>query len=283
MARLKLGQADYLNCLPIYYALEEGQLPLEVDLIKGPQKKLNEMFLSKELDIAPISSIEYAKVAGQCYILPDISVSTNGQVGSVLLFSKVPVTELEKKRVALSAEAATSEALLKILLDHYYHVEVEYLTSEQNLDEIFNLADAVLLVGDKAMLFNQQVIKQKLPYIVTDLGAAWNEFTGEKTVFTIWAVHRKLVEKNREKIIQIAEGLHRSKLLGLQQMSTLLDISRRKSGLSLSLLEEYFKHFYYDFDDSHYHALITFFDYAYKSGIIGERVQLNIWEEKQGK
>lgn len=282
MSILRLGQVDYINCMPVYHALEEGQLPLEAELVKGPPSKLNQMFLAGELDITPISSIEYARNADKCYILPNLSISADGKVASIYLFSRLPVTELEGKRVALTSSSATSVALLKILFEHYYHVEVEYTTCEPNLDHMLDDADAALLIGDDAMIANQRIVNEGLPYLVTDLGEAWKQFAGEKMVFAIWVINREFADNNPDQVNLIAETLYRSKLLGLQQLPTLVDIARAKSGLPQELLEEYFKIICHEFDEEYRRGLITFYDYAYKSGLIKERVRLAVWGELVG-
>jgi len=58
---IRLGQVDYLNCYPVYYAIEHDQVPVNAKMFKGYPTKLNEMFLNGKLDITPISSIEYAR------------------------------------------------------------------------------------------------------------------------------------------------------------------------------------------------------------------------------
>ncbi|MTI81775.1 MAG: menaquinone biosynthesis protein [Firmicutes bacterium] len=279
MTKLQLGKVDYINCMPVYHALEEGQLPLDARLVKGPPAKLNKMFLDGELDITPISSIEYARNANQCYILPNLSISSDGKVGSIFLFSKVPVTELEGKKVALTSSSATSVALLKILFEHYYHVDVDYVTMEPNLDNMLEEADAALLIGDDAMIAGQRVDVEQLSIIVTDLGTAWKEFTGEKMVFALWVIRKDYAEQNIDKVAVITETLYRSKLLGVQQLDTLVDIASRKSGLSKEILEEYFQLINHEFNKDYRRALITFYDYAYKSGLIEERVRLDVWGE----
>ncbi|RYD02060.1 hypothetical protein N752_26785 [Desulforamulus aquiferis] len=94
-------QVDYLNCLPVFHALEDGILPFEGELIKGTPTMLNKMLLEGELDVTALSSIEYARHVDKCFILPNLSVSADGPVHSIFLFSHVPVTELEGKKYVL--------------------------------------------------------------------------------------------------------------------------------------------------------------------------------------
>jgi chorismate dehydratase len=280
VSALRLGQVDYINCLPVYHALEEGIVPLEAELVKGPPTTLNQMFLAGYLDVTPISSIEYARNADSCLILPNLSISACGRVESILLFSKIPVTELEGKKVYLTESSATSVALLKVLFDHYYHVEVHFSSCPPDLDTMMDMADGALLIGDDAMLAHQKVKDQGQPYQVTDLGEAWQKFTGEKMVYAVWVVRRNLAEAAPEKIKALSEALMLSKEASLSDMAALVTRAHNKSGLSLPVIENYFYNtMRYEFDDSYRRALLLFYDYAYKSGLINERVKLCVWGE----
>ncbi len=279
MSRLRLGQLDYINCLPVYYALEEGLIHLEAELVKGPPTLLNQLFLKNDLVTTPVSSIEYASHQELLYILPDLSISSDGKVASVLLFSKLPVTELEGKKVCISASSATSVALLKVLFDHYYQVEVQYETLPPDLDLMMEKADGALLIGDDALLARQAVEEKGLPFQITDLGEAWKKFTGEKMVYAIWVVHRSFARENPLVVSQLTEILRRSKEIGLSQLSAVMEKARQKTGLPLPVLEEYYRLLQYGFDDRARRSLLVFFDYAYKSGLIDERVRLFVWGE----
>ena len=280
MSKLHLGQVDYLNCLPVYYALEEGLSPLDVKLIKGPPTQLNRLFLSGELDITPISSIEYARNKDKCIILPNLSISSDGRVVSILLFSRLPVTELDGKKVCVTSSSATSVVLLKVLFEHYYHVDVEFITVEPDLDNMLNLADAALLIGDDAMLASHRVMQENLPLTVSDLGDAWKQLTGEKMVYALWVIRREFAAAYPDEVTRIAKLLYASKLIGLDSMPAIIGKAKRRCPLPVPVLEDYFlnviKH---EFSEEYQHALMTFYNYAYKSGVIEDRVQLEIWSE----
>lgn len=279
MSRIRLGQVDYINCLLVYHALEEGLVPLDVELIKGPPTRLNRLFLNGELEATPASSIEYARNIDCCYILPDLSISADGRVASILFFSKIPVTELEGKKVCLTESSATSVALLKVLFDHYYQVEVQFETTPPDLDAMMEKADGALLIGDDAMLAHQRVIEAGLPYHVTDLGEAWKQFTGEKMVYAVWVVRKAYAETNPEEVDLLSRSLLESKKIGLSQVPALIAKAQKKSGLPLPVLEDYFETIRHEFDQDYRRALLTFYDYAYKSGLIDERVKLRVWGE----
>ncbi|WP_066636225.1 menaquinone biosynthetic enzyme MqnA/MqnD family protein [Desulfolucanica intricata] len=280
MSKLHLGQVEYLNCIPVYHALEEGLSPLDVKLVKGPPAQLNRLFLSGELDITPISSIEYARNKDKCVILPKLSISADGRVESVLLFSRLPVTELEGRKVCVTSSSATSVVLLKILFEHYYHVDVEFITVDPDLDYMLSIADAALLIGDDAMLAHHRVLQENLNLNVTDLGEVWKQFTGERMVYALWVIRREFAVAYPDEVTRIANLLYESKMVGLNNMPALLGKAKRRCPLPVPVLEDYFLNvIQHEFTEEFQHALLTYYDYAYKSGVIEERVKLNIWSE----
>jgi chorismate dehydratase len=279
VSRLQIGQLDCINCIPFYHALEEGIIPLEADLVKGPPNRLNKLFLSGKLDAALISSIEYARNSERCLILPGLSISADGRAASIILFSKLPVTELEGKSIYLTKSSATSEALLKVLFDHYYQVEVEFKTVPPDLDSMMKKADGALLIGDDAMTAHQRIKDLKLPYHVTDLGEAWKQFTGEKMVFALWVVQRSLAENNPEAADMICRTLQESKKTGMRHRAALIEKAQLRSGLPLNVIKDCFETVRHDFNEEYKRALLAFYDYAYKSGLIDERVKLHFWGE----
>lgn len=280
MRKLRLGMVDYINCLPVYHAIEEGYVPMEATLHKGVPAELNKLFITGKLDITPISSIEFARNSDKCMILPGLSISADGPVRSILLFSKVPVTELEGKKVCLTSSSATSVALLKILLEHYYHVNVEYVTQKPVLNEMLKNSDAALLIGDDAMKANSVEARfEDQPLFVTDLGEIWKEFTGLKMVYALFVIRKDYVEKYPENIPVIVEQLHKSREIDLTRIPEMVAKAGKNSKLSKKSLFEYFDTIRHEFTEDYQHALLTYYDYAYKSGLIKERVKLNIWGE----
>jgi len=280
VARIRLGQVDYLNTLPVFHALEDGMLPFNGELVKGPPTMLNQMLLEGQLDVASISSVEYARNIDKCMILPNLSVSADGPVRSILLFSYVPVTELDRKKVCLTSSSATSVALLKVLFDHYYHVEANFVTMPPDLEKMMAEGDAALLIGDDAMRAHLWVLQDRLPYHVTDLGEVWKQFTGERMVYALWVVRKDFAKDHPEDVDALCSLLSDAKRIAGDNMPALLKKSRRRTGLPMDYLEEYFKTINNEFEQDHRRALLTYYDYCYKSGLIEERVRLSVWGEE---
>lgn len=279
MAGIRLGQVDYLNCKPVYHALEEGQLDFQGSIVKGSPTLLNRMFLEGKIDVTPISSIEYARHNESCVILPSISIGADGRVGSILLFSRYPVTELEGKSIAVTTSSATSTELLKILMEHYYHVDAQYFPQYPELKIMLQQRDAALLIGDDAMLAHRKVLEDGLDLNVTDLGEAWKNFSGEKMVYAIWVMKKDYAEQNSHEVDNLNKLLISSLNMGMSELGSIIKNAHLKTGLPFHVLEDYFQTISYNFDQEYRRSLIHFYDYAYKSGIIDNRIKLHVWSE----
>ena len=83
-AVIKLGRISYVNMAPVFHRLE-----YEVEEITGVPTELNRMLLDGQLDIAPISSIEYARHADTLRLLPRLCVSSEGAVDSIQLVTRM--------------------------------------------------------------------------------------------------------------------------------------------------------------------------------------------------
>jgi len=277
MSRIRIGQIDHITCIPVYHALEEGLLISDIELVKGQPSQLNNMFFNGELDITPLSSIEYARHANECIILPNLSISTDGRSANIFFFSQLPPTELESKTIAITTSCATSVVQLRILFEHFYHVEVEMVSAAPDLDAMLAATDGALLIGDDAMRAYQQVLNTDRDLIITDLGEAWKDFTKQKMVYAVWVAHAALAQTTPYIVEKIANLLYESNLTGWAQREALLDKARRRSGLPPEVVDHYLNILHQEFGEEEQKALLTYFDYAYKSGIIDERVKLNIY------
>ena len=151
---IRLGRICYVNMAPVFYRLDA-----EVEEVQGVPTELNRRLVAGEIDLAPISSIEYARHADTLRILPRLCVSSEGAVDSIQLVSRVPLEHV--RRVAVTPESATSVVLTKVLLPEAEHVPL----GEE--------ADAKLLIGDAAL---KSAFEDPTPH--HDLGRLWLERTG---------------------------------------------------------------------------------------------------------
>ncbi len=175
---IRVGAVNYLNTKPLICDLDV--LAPDAELILDVPSRLAERLAAGELDVALIPAIEYFR-AGTYSIVPGVSIATRGPVLSVTLFSRTPWRDI--RRVALDAGSRTSAALTQILLNKRYGVHPDVLPLPLDLNAEDMDADAVLLIGDRAM-------RACLPGFAHayDLGQEWYDWTGLPFVYAVWAV-----------------------------------------------------------------------------------------------
>jgi chorismate dehydratase len=175
---IRIGAVNYLNTKPLIEDLES--LAPDAELVLEVPSVLADQLAEGRLDVALIPVIEYFR-AGSYSVVPNIAIASNGPVLSVTLFSRVPWQQI--RRVALDEGSRTSAALAQILLRKRYGVQPEVvpLPLDQQAEDV--AADAVLLIGDRAM-------RACLPGFAHafDLGQEWHDWTGLPFVYAVWGV-----------------------------------------------------------------------------------------------
>src|SRR5437773_7162849 len=112
---MRVGRIGYINCYPVYGAIDRGLVPLAAELVTGTPSELNDLLAAGELDVSVVSAVEYARNARDYVLLPGLAISCDGPVRSVALFSRRPAEQLAGATVLLSASSRTSIALLEHL------------------------------------------------------------------------------------------------------------------------------------------------------------------------
>lgn len=278
---IRLGYIDYLNCLPVYYGLETGRVRLDVELCRGTPAELNGRFIRGELDVTPISSIEYARNHRDCLILPGMSISADGTVGSILLFSKLPPERLGGRRVYLTSSSATSVVLTKILFAYHWRVSPDFAVVPPVLGDMLDAAGAAMLIGDDALLAADSLRSRgNHGLTVTDLGRAWKDLTGQMMVYALWTVRRDFALRNPAAVSEIASKLLLSKSLGQLHPEALHRFAARRRNLPDPLIRDYFRLIRHDFDSRYREGLNTFFQYALGIGELSEAPEIRVWGEE---
>ncbi len=258
----RVGHIQFLNCLPLYYGLVKSHALLDVELIKGTPTELNNLLINGSLDISPVSSIEYARHSKSLVLFPDFTVSSDGEVKSILLLSRVPIKELAGGKVALTNTSATSQVLLKLVLSRGYGVDPEYIVCRPDLDTMLSVADAALLIGDIALKY---YVDTKDFYLY-DLGAEWKKITGNKMVYAVWAVSRSFAEAQDGTVEYIFDIFRKSMDYSMQHLSEIAEYAARWESFSSSFLMDYFKTLRFDFGKEFQEGLLHFFRLASEIG-----------------
>jgi chorismate dehydratase len=245
-AVIRLGRISYVNMAPVFYRLDAG-----VEEVSGVPTDLNRRLLEGEIDVAPISSIEYARHAGRLRLLPRLCVSSQGAVDSIQLVSKVPLEHV--RRVAVTPESATSVVLTRVLLE------------EADLVPLGEEADAKLLIGDAAL---QSAFEDPTPHY--DLGRLWLERTGLPMVFAVWAAREPLVDGLEE----LENALVASLRAARAEPENLAFESSERYGYPAGFLARYFEKLRYSFGPRERAGLLTFLELARDAGELDEVPEL---------
>jgi len=182
MSKIRIGAVNYLNSKPLVEDLDT--LAEEAELVLDYPSRLADQLEQGLLDVALIPVIEYFR-AGTYTLVPGICVASHGPVLSVTLFSRVPWNAI--RSVALDTGSRTSAALAQILLRQRYGIEPALMPLSMNERAEDSVADAVLLIGDRAM-------HACLPGFAHafDLGQEWHDWTGLPFVYAVWAVRQNV-------------------------------------------------------------------------------------------
>ncbi|MBM7077828.1 menaquinone biosynthetic enzyme MqnA/MqnD family protein [Micromonospora humida] len=239
VARPRVGHIQFLNCLPIYWGLMRSGALLDVDLHKDSPDRLSAALVAGDLDIGPISQVEYLRHADELLLLPGLAVGSDGPVLSVNVVSTRPLAELDGRRVALGSTSRTGVLLAQLLLADRYGVHPEYFRCPPDLTQMLLEADAGVLIGDVALRALYEAPGRGLA--VTDLGQAWREWTGLPMVFAVWAVRRDFAAAHPGLIKEVHEAFLRSRDLCLAELDQVAEAAARWEPFDAATLATYFR------------------------------------------
>ena len=247
---IRLGRIGYVNMAPVFYRLEA-----DADEVVGVPTELNRKLIAGELDIAPISSIAYARDADRLRLLPRLCVSSEGAVESIQLISKTPFPQI--RRIAVTPESATSVVLARVLLPDAEHLPLEAYASGD--------AEASLLIGDAAL---RSAFEDPTPH--HDLGRLWLERTGLPMVFAVWAAP----EPTHPGLLELEEALVASVRAARAEPEQLAFTSSDRYGYPAGFLARYFEKLRYRFGPRERAGLYTFLELAHEVGELDEVPEL---------
>ena len=276
--RPRLGHIQFINCLPLYYGMVKNDVLLDVDLVRANPADLARMLLAGELDLAPVPAIEYARNADRFVLLPDIAISADGEVQSILLVSKVPAPQLSGRTVALAANSRTSVVLGRILLEKRWGVNATYVDMPPDLPAMLRDADAALLIGDEAI---RTYWEQPEGLHVYDLGTEWKAWTGLPFVFAVWAVRRAYAEANPEAVATVADALNGSLAYCRAHLDDISAYAARWEHFSAEKFRSYFDALQFRFEPRYREGLTRYLAEAVSIGQLEHEPQISVFGEQE--
>ncbi|MBL1102268.1 menaquinone biosynthetic enzyme MqnA/MqnD family protein [Streptomyces coffeae] len=237
--RPRVGHIGFLNCLPLYWGLMRTGALLDLELTKDTPERLSDLLVAGDLDIGPVSLVEFLRHADDLAVLPGIAVGCDGDVMSCEIVSRKPLADLGGARVALGSTSRTSVRLAKLILAERHHTHPDYHSCRPDLGRMLEDADAAVVIGDVGL----QAHTRRLPaqgLDVHDLGRLWHDWTGLPFVFAVWAVRRDFLAREPETVHEVHRLLLAARDLSLEHLDEIAVRAARWAPFDPALLETYF-------------------------------------------
>ena len=259
----RIGMVNYLNTAPIHEKWKSTVQSENWKLVEDPPASLNKKLADGEIDMGFVSSYEYGRHPEKYKILSGLSISANGPVGSVFLFSHVPMNQLDQAPVLFSAQSETSVSLVKIILEEFQDVLPLYSTGDLQTTNSENFK-AVLAIGDDALR-----LAEKSTYLYEyDLADIWKHQIGLPFVFALCAVREEFCAEQPEMLTEIHRELIRCRDEGKRDLEEICEMSAPRIPMSKKKCHQYLSAIEYDLGGQKRKALETFFDFLIKRGDI---------------
>lgn len=257
-----MGGVPFLNAKPLIRYLNLIDPP-RIELKLDVPSRLSQMMEQGQLDATTLPSIEYFR-ARDYSIVPDMSISADGAVESVRIFSKAPIEKV--RSVALDRSSRTSVALARILLKRKLGALPKFTdcSPEASLDDIDS--DGILLIGDPAMTF-----RSGGDVFVFDLGEEWKKLTGLPFVYAMWVARPGVDLKG------LQSKLARARDEGLERLDEIAAEASEEIGLSLDTCTHYLKDIMkYNLGEREIQALRLFQEFAAQDGLCPGDVKIAV-------
>lgn len=261
---LRVGRIPFLVCAPYFHASLDG-FP-GATFVDGPPRVLNGLLARGEVDCAPSSSFEYARHADDYVLIPGLCTSGRGEVKSVLLFSQVPWEELGGRRVALSPDSDTSNALVRVLSRSRFAVEPVFLPPGAAAGDGPETASARVAIGDTAL---RLAATGAWPYRY-DLARVWQEWQDTPLPLGVWMLRVAAARAIPDVVSAYVRHLRDALAAFFADPDARLDVWERAYGLPLPRAEalDFFSTADYALTPAHERALETFFGECARLGLL---------------
>jgi len=266
-AMARIGMVNYINMAPLYEKWKKTVRSDNWQLVEDTPASLNKLLSEGQIDMGFVSSYEYARHFERYKILSGLSISANGPVGSVFLFSHLPMNQLDQAPVLFSAHSETSVNLVKIILETFEQVQPCYSVGDLRSAEEGG-SQAVLAIGDDAL----RLVEKSTYLYEYDLGDIWQRKTGLPFVFSVCAVREEFCTEHPDMLAEIHRELLRCRDEGKGDLEAICDISAPRIPMSKKKCHQYLAAIEYDLGTQKRKALETFFDFLIQRGDIDKNV-----------
>jgi chorismate dehydratase len=260
LTAMRVGRIPYINCYPVYGAVDRGIVPLAAEVIDGVPTALNKRMAEGTLDVSVVSAVEYARDWERYLLLPDLAISCDGAVRSVMLFSRRPAEQLGGQQVLVSRSSMTSVHLLEMLFENVWKTKPVFVAGDAEASDLRGeSADspviARLVIGDAALMLGTGAISSPYEHVY-DLGLEWKKWTGLPFVFAVWVAQRSA---DTTQALGVHASLIESRNWGLKHLDVLAQQAHETTGVPLAACNEYLSGLDYGLSYPHLGGLTEFY------------------------
>lgn len=183
--RIRVGAVSYLNTKPLLYGIEHSAVSRWLHLSVDYPARVAKQLKANEIDLGLVPVAVLPELSTY-FIDAEYCIGANGPVGSVGIYSDVPLEEAET--LLLDYQSKTSINLARILLQHHWQCNPRVVQAQPGYLQAIKGTTAGVVIGDRAFLQKKQ---SKYEY---DLADAWKKMTGLPFVFAAWVANKELPE-----------------------------------------------------------------------------------------
>lgn len=265
----KIGLIDFANCLPVLLPIIKKRLEFDFELVLGSPQQLNRLMANGELDAASVSLFYYLEQRERLELIKTISISSFSPVGSVELYSKLPIGELDGRTIQVPKSSATSVNMMRVLLLEEFGVKPHLV--EMDEPDCFDLnADAALVIGDRALLVEDDWTA-KGP-IKIDLASWWFNWTKLPAVFGVWVLKKSLQDLDSKESGDLSNAFAKARDIGLGElMHDVIAEAKLRFGGKLDetrLLRYYKRELNFDFSVLHLESIDFYSNLCHKYDLL---------------
>lgn len=221
----------YLNSEVFYRALD----PASCELVTARPRAMAAAVERGELDGGPLPVAEVFRLGDRVREVGELGVANHGPALSVLLMSDVPVEQLDRRKIAVTEDTATSVQLVRVLCADLWNIAPELVPPGE-------AAPARLVIGDEA---NRLKNAGDSPYVY-DLAEEWHRLTHMPFVFAVWVLRSDV---SPEQFESFEKALTDSYCAG-RQMVPEIAAARASDYMTEAETAEYVRNFTYTIGDS---------------------------------
>ncbi len=254
LTKTVIGRVSYLNSTPFFHGWPSGDA---WDWIDASPRQLGQEAQAGRLTAGPMALGDFLRLRDQFERMGNLGIAVRGRCGSVSLFSKRPIRQLDGATIGITDHTSTTALLLRLILEqrHQCHPK-EYVPN------VLDDTDAVLLIGDEALKFHAH--DHRYPY-ETDLAFEWWLWQHLPAVFAVWVVRQDASVSDKQQLLRL---LQRQLTVNLSQLSTLETEGAEALGVPADRVKGYLERFVYRLGELEETAITRFTDLVHEHRLL---------------